>query len=475
MYRFKLATKARRHLWWLSELKVSVERSKFACRRVWNSTEGRPVDRPNVIVISVDSMACKHLSCYGYQRLTSPNMDKLAEVGVLFENVIAQSNWTKPALASLLTGLYPFVHKTDAQGETGDRVDVEVRNSAHVLDKRFRTMAQEFKDGGYATAGFSNGGYAHSFFGFGRGFDIYENTAGGLKSCSYRLLQWILDHSAEPFMAWIHAWDAHFPYMDRPPYNRRFVGRRASIRLDAANRHAINSGARTITNVELEFLRGLYDGAISYIDALIGNLAGELSRLKRFDNTLMVISADHGEAFMEHGYVEHTACLHSEVLRVPLILTGPGLPRGRRIPAQIRSIDIMPTVLRLCGLQPQAKTQGVSLLPWITGDVNTDLLAASETERGGGQVAVSDGRFKIIRQNADRRHYVYDVRADVDETTDISMSCPGITEMMEFQLEAWQEEVAHLADRYWSDSSTAESLEMKADVVDRLRALGYVE
>ena len=471
----ELISKARRHLWWCSELKASVEHSKFVSRRTWSRAHGHTFDRPNVIVLSVDSMACKHLSCYGYSRLTSPNMDKLAEAGVLFENVIAQSNWTKPALASLLTGLYPFVHKTDAQGETGDRVDVEVRNIAHVLDERFRTMAQELKDEGYATAAFSNGGYAHSFFGFDRGFDHYENSAGGLKSCSYRLLQWILDHSNQPFLAWIHAWDAHFPYMDRPPYNRKFVRRRASVRLDAFSRHLINSGERKITEEELEFLCGLYDGAISYVDMLIGKLVKELNRLELSDNTVLVISADHGEAFMEHGYVEHTACLHSEVLRVPLILVGPGVPRGRRIRSQVRSIDIMPTVLNLCGFPLQAKIQGVSLLPWITAEIKKDLIAASETERGGGQIAVSNGRFKIIRKNAEKRTDIYDVRRDVDETIDISKSCPGILEMMEFQLAAWQDEVAECANEYWSDSSTAESLEMKGEVVERLRALGYVE
>jgi arylsulfatase A-like enzyme len=474
MYNASLNSRLRPHLWWLPELKASVEHSKFLCRRSWSANrtyEGRP----NVIFLSVDSMACKHLGCYGYHRATSPNMDKLAETGVLFENVIAQSNWTKPALASIVTGLYPSVHKTDAQGETGDRVNVEVRNCAHVLDERFRTMAQEFQDGGYATAGFSNGGYAHSFFGFGRGFDVYENQAGGLKSSSYRLLQWTLGGLGKSFMAWIHAWDAHFPYMDRPPYNRKFVERRAPIRLDASIRHAINSGTRTITELEREFLCGLYDGAINYVDALIGNFVEELRNLKLLDNTFLVISADHGEAFMEHGYVEHTACLHSEVVRVPLIVVGPGLPQGRRVRSQVRSIDIMPTVLDLCGLYPKEKIQGVSLLPWITAHANGDLVSGSETERGGGQTALSDGRLKIIRKSTDKSFQVYDVLADVHEKNDISESYPDIREAMKSKLAAWENEVAFCAGQYWSESSSAEPLEMREEVVDRLKALGYVE
>jgi arylsulfatase A-like enzyme len=468
-----LHARLRRHVWWLKELAPAVEHYKFLLRSI--GFQAARSKRPNAILLSVDSMACKHLSCYGYRRSTSPNMDRIARSGVLFEHVIAQSNWTKPALASILTSLNPSVHKTDAQGETGDQIDVEIRKRAHVLDDRFRTMAEEFRQAGYATAAFSNGGYAHSFFGFGRGFDVYDNQAGGLKSCTYRLLQWICQNRVAPFMAWIHAWDAHFPYMDRPPYNRKFAKRRSRIVLDASIRHQINSGERILSAKELEFLRGLYDGAISYVDELIGVLVRELERLNLAESTFLVITADHGEAFMEHGYVEHTSCLHSEVLRVPLILLGPKLQRGQRIRSQVRSIDIMPTLLDLCGLTPGAEIQGVSLLPWITGNVSTHLLAASETERGGGQIALTDGRYKVIRRNTDNRMQIYDLVRDPEEKNDIAATCPKVRVAMESQLARWQSEATACADRYWSEDVAGKIREMKGEVMERLRNLGYVE
>ena len=474
MWTGKLTPRLRRQFWWLKEARPELERFKFLYRRA--RSEWRPAkQRPNVIFLSVDSMACQHLSCYGYKRTTSPNIDRLLQSGIVFENVIAQSNWTKPALASILTSLYPSVHETDAQGESGDRIDVEARNRAHVLDTRFRTIAQEFQDGNYATAGISNGGYAHSFFGFGRGFDLYDNSGGGLKSCMYRLLQWVLERSETPFMAWIHAWDAHFPYMDRPPYNRKFVTRRSPIVLDASIRHDINSGARSVTPDELDFLRGLYDGAIAYVDELIGTFVRELRRLQLFDNTIFVITADHGEAFMEHGFMEHTPCLHGEVLRVPLIVCGPGLDRGKRIKSQVRSIDIMPTLLDLCGIASKNEIQGVSLLPWIKGLASDDLLAVSETERGGGQTALSDGHYKIIRKNAENSFRLYDIVADRDERNDLAVSCPEILNAMKAQLSLWERDVTSCADRYWSDATSSETLEMRPEVVDRLRDLGYVE
>ena len=471
----KIGSGLRNQFWWLKEVRPEVERYRFLLEGKPNNWRSATDGLPNVILLSIDSMGAKHLGSYGYSRPTSPNMDRIAHSGVLFENVIAQSNWTKPALASILTSLYPFVHKTDAQGETGDRVDVDVRDRSHVLDPRFRTMAEDFRDGGYATAGFSNGGYAHSFFGFGRGFDVYDNEAGGLESCTYRMLRWICRNNIMPFMAWIHAWDVHFPYMDRPPYNRKFVKQRARIVLNASVRHQINSGERDLSAVELEFLRGLYDGAICYADDLIGLIVRELERLGLSDNTVLVITADHGEAFMEHGYIEHTACLHNEVIRVPLILSGPTLPRGRRIRSQVRSIDIMPTLLDLCGLAPKAEVEGTSLLPLIAGAENNDLVAASETERGGGQTAFTDGRYKLIHKHAAGFVQLYELMQDPDEQCDISNTHPGICSAMESQVLSWKQQVASCGDRYWCGHTPGPAIDMQRDLIGRLRDLGYIE
>lgn len=469
-----LRSKLRRQLWWLREIKPELERRKFLSQKRQNGWKPSSENRPNIILLSVDSMAARHLGCYGYGRKTSPVMDRLAASGVLFENVIAQTNWTKPSLASLHTSLYPSVHKTDSRGETGDRVDEQARNRANILDARFRTMAQEFKDGGYVTAGISNGGYTHSFFGFSKGFDYYENEGGGMKSCSYRMLQWLLNNSGVPFFAWIHAWDIHFPYMDRPPYNRMFTSKRAEIVLDAATRYRVNQGERRLAPAELGFLEGMYDGAIKYVDDLIEQFVKELECLGLLDNTILAITADHGEAFLEHGFVEHTECLYGEVLQVPLILIGRGMEAGHRISPQVRLIDVMPTLLEFAGLSPQADIQGVSLLPWVSGVVRNDLVAASETERGGGQVAISDGRYKLIHHRVDGRNELYDLSADPKEKRDVSRSDPENLAKMHDLLDSWEREAKFRAAQYWSDGA-AENAEMSVEVVGRLKDLGYLE
>ena len=471
----RIKSRLRHHLWWIQEARAEMERRKFLSqkrKRGWHPPMGKA---PNVILLSVDSMGAKHLSCYGYDRATSPTMDRLAESGVLFENVIAQANWTKPSLASLHTSLYPSVHKTDSRGEAGDRVDEQARNRANVLDVRFRTMAQEFKAGGYVTAGISNGGYAHSFFGFDRGFDHYDNEGGGLKSCTYRLLRWLLGNAGAPFFGWIHCWDLHFPYKDRPPYNRMFTRRRAEILLDSVTRYRINHGKQAITRDELESLKGMYDGAINYVDDLIATFVKELDQLGLSQNTILVITADHGEAFMEHGFIEHTECLYGEVLRVPLILIGPRLGRGKRIKSQVRLLDVMPTLLDLCGLASQAELQGRSLLSRIQDEPGNDLLAVSETERGGGQTALSDGQHKIIKRRADNRVELYDLAADPQEATNIAPGDPETRSAMEARLSSWEGEMRFWADRYWSDAAGAENAEMSVEVVGRLKDLGYLE
>jgi arylsulfatase A-like enzyme len=464
----------RRRLWWIKEARNEGQRYAFLADRALNRRPRSAYDAPNVLVVSLDSVGAGHLGCYGYGKSTSPNIDRLAEKGIVFENTRTQANWTKPALASLLTSLCPSVHRTDSQGETGDRVDDSSRQRANVLDNRFRTAAQDFHDAGYATAGISDGGYTHSFFGFARGFDYYENRGGGLKSCMYRLLRWIRQRPEAPFFGWIHAWDAHFPYMDRPPYNSMFVNHRSDLVLNSATRHEINNGRRKLHTADVEFQKGLFDGAINYLDKQVGSLVHELERLGLLANTLLVITADHGEAFMEHQLVEHTECLYDEVLRVPLIFFGPGLTGGRRVREQVRSIDIMPTLLDFCGLSPKSEIQGVSLVPRFLGGPSDSLMAASETERGGRQTALCDGRFKLIVRKSDRRTELYDLERDPGEIVNLALSHPDLRGIVEAQMASWENQTAACAQRYWQDA-TEQSAELNAEVVGRLTDLGYLD
>lgn len=470
----QLWSRFRRRFWWLKEARQEQERLKFLGRSVTRKWKARST-APNVLLLSIDSLSAKHLGCYGYDRPTSPNLDRLAQSGVLFQNVMAQVNWTKPALASLLTSLYPSVHRTDSVDESGDRVDGGVNRRVNILDTRFRTLAREFKDNGYRTVGASNGGYAHSLFGFSRGFDFYDDHGGGLKSCFYRMMQWLWREPGTPFFGFIHCWDSHFPYMDRPPYNHLFVSRRADILLDSVTRNRVNRRQRSLSSCELDFLKGLFDGSIVYVDQQIAALVNELHRLGLAENTIIAITADHGEAFMEHDVVEHTECLYNEVLHIPLILIGPGLQPGSKVSAQVRSIDIGPTLLDLCGFRPKAEVQGVPLRPWIAGKETRPLLAVSETRRNGGMNAICDGRYKLISRQTSNQVELYDLHHDPEERTDLASTSDLLLRSMTERLRMWEEETRMCAERYWPEDVHDETVDVQPEVVERLRNLGYVE
>lgn len=461
----------RRRLWWIKALQEEREKKKYLAE-LRSAPRTTSSASKNVFLLSVDSLGAKHLGCYGYSRSVSPNLDLVSKRGVLFDRVITQASWTKPALASIHTSLFPSVHKADSAGEAGDRVGVQ---SANILSDRFCTLAECFRQGGYGTAGFTDGGYAHSFFGFGRGFEHYDNAAGGLKSCLSRALRWVLHHRDKPFFVYIHCWDAHFPYTDRPPYNRRFIDKRAGIVLDSRTRSEINKGQRKLSPREMEFLRGMYDGCINLVDDQIPFLLNELERLGVADKTILAVTGDHGEAFGEHGILEHTECIYNEVLRVPLILCGPDLPAGTRISSQARSIDIMPTLLDLCGRMSPPNIEGVSLVPWIKGQRQDHLVAVTETERRGGQVAIQDGRYKLIQKKGEGGIELYDLVSDPNENTDISKTQPQLLSMMEEALASWEYQMEKLRQDYWSGGDKAESNEVSPEVLERLQNLGYIE
>lgn len=464
----------RRRLWWVKELPPLAQQSLFRVERRVRRIVPH-AQRPNVILLSVDSMGAGHLGCYGYERPTSPELDRLAAAGVLFENVLTQSTWTKPALASMLTALYPSVHRADSVGEAGDSARQADAREVSVLTDRFRTLAQELAEAGYATVGFTNGGYAHSFFGFGRGFDLYDDQAGSFKSCSYRLLRWALRLPAgTPFFAFIHCWDVHFPYLDRPPFNRMFGRPRPGVVLNAKLRSAVNKGRRQLTADEVENLRAQYDGGIRYADGHIGRFAAELRSLGLLDRTILAITADHGEAFMEHGRIEHTRCIYNEVLRIPLIMHGPELRGPYRVRAQVRAIDIMPTLLDLCGLVPKDEVQGVNLEPWMHGRREDDLLAVTETIRAGGQRAISDGKFKLIHFHEGDRTELYDLAADPGERRDLAARRPDLRARLADRLQTWEEETEAVRARYWDGAGESGRAEMSPEVIRRLEELGYL-
>jgi arylsulfatase A-like enzyme len=349
-------------------------------------------DLPNVLVIVVDTLRADHLSSYGYARPTSPNLDRIARQGVLFESAFSTSSWTQPSHASMLTGRYTYEHGADAYRR---------------LDDRYPTIAEALQARGYRTGAFSaNFRVFCRRLGFGRGFhhfeDYYRSVDTILVSTFYgrmveeyvlhrgfgfedqigrrwvdaincAVLGWIDRDQGRPFFAFLNYFDVHDPYVPPQPYRSMFSPLENPGGL-------INSywGVDHIyvltTPEQLQGEIDAYDGAIAYVDHHIDQLLGELQARGLAENTLVVITSDHGESFGEHGLLQHTNSLYREVIHVPLLFLWPGhLPDGVRVDEPVTIAALPATLLDLIGEDGQALFPGPSLTRlWQDLEVTVD-------------------------------------------------------------------------------------------------------
>lgn len=323
-------------------------------------------DKPlNVIIMGVDTLRPDHLSCYGYQRKTSPNIDRLAAGGALMLHNVSQAPWTLPSFASLLTSLYPHQHGASSglsQIRTG-----------------FPTLGSILLENGYTTAALVNSRVLNPELKLDRGFEFYDPPGPVPRLAdedTRQALAWI-DKQTKPFFLFLHYFDPHEPYAPPAPcdtlYDPGYSGnlaRKAFVLADEFPDHMI-AGSETMRRATPEdwaHVNALYDGEITFTDAAVGELIkglGERGLLKR---TLLVLVGDHGEEFYEHKSFGHGHSLHSEVINVPLIFSLPGVIAGNaRISDQTRSIDVLPTVLDVLGIKAQGNFEGTSLVPLLTG------------------------------------------------------------------------------------------------------------
>ena len=321
-------------------------------------------DRPDVVLITLDTTRADHLGCYGHSKPISPNLDRFAAAGALFTQAIAQASVTPVSHASILTGLNPYTH--------GLRVMHGV--SENTLADSQITLAEVLKEAGYATAAFVSAFPVTEHFGLHQGFDVFDaefldepadqvvsaegvvNTGKNQRRADEttdRALAWLAS-ATSPFFVWIHYFDPHDAQVLPPQEVLARYGR-------------VPEGA-----TERDVLRILYDVEIEYMDAQLGRVLDRIEQTQRADKTVVSVVADHGEGLGDHNWWTH-GLLYQEQVRVPLIVRGPGVPAGRRIEYLVRTIDLMPTVLGLAGLERAAwpKMEGHSLVP-LLADGATD-------------------------------------------------------------------------------------------------------
>ena len=423
-----------------------------------------PARPPNVLLISIDTLRPSMLGCYGYERPTSPTLDLLAAEGALFENAFTTSPWTLPAHASLLTGLYPRHH-----GATTER---------RALRRSIPTLGEILSKEGFATMAVVNSHYVSRRYGFSRGFDefVYIEERMSEREPSEVVdtaLAWLSKNREVPFFLFLHDYDVHSDYGALPEYEKIFV-RPYEGRINGSTEQLLEFSNEPfdMNASDVEHLIDLYAAGIRQTDAELARLIEHLRATEELEHTLIIVTSDHGEEFLEHGGVLHARTQYDEVIRIPLILSGPGVPRGRRIVEPVSINDILPTTLALLGLPWEGAFDGIDASElWRAGpsEAARERILFGEADQDNEKPDITRsaryGPYKLIYNRLTQHSALYDLRADPGERHDVSDAQPEIKRQLMRELRRFE------SVRMAGDRLPAIDEETKR----RLEGLGYVQ
>ncbi len=339
---------------------------------VGGSTESSRDDLPDILLVSLDTLRADRLSCYGHERETSPRIDEIAESGVRFDEVHAPSSNTKPSHMSLFTGFDPLAHDVRPV-----KLKAVIRPA---LSASIPTLPELLREAGYRTASFTDRGGLPPSAGFGRGFDHQRAEWEELDKKVAAVSRYLRTVDTDrPFFLFFHTYETHAPYLPPEPfrgeytdpdYDGEFLTRYTELAGTPMSEFWREKGRflRTwpeMTDADVRFASDLYDEEVAWTDRQVGRL-WDIFRRERGEDALFVLFSDHGEAFFEHERLGHQRNLYAELVRVPLILVGPGLPAGLIVDEPVTLTALLPTLLAHLGL-PAVETQEPSFLPLLEG------------------------------------------------------------------------------------------------------------
>ena len=433
-------------------------------------------ESPPIILVDIDTLRADHLGCYGYERDTSPEIDRFAEQAARFEWAFSQGPNTPPSQASILTSLYPSTH-----GRIFD---------AEKISEKAEALAESLAAAGYRTAAFVDGGLMSKGFGLEQGFELYDHRPGGVKRIGPKVERWLDEHlrdpqtAGRPFLLLAHTYDVHSPYEVTPqPYRNRYLGqlrepptpdfrKKMSARMAKIRRSHDQQPYPQLPERDVEYAKAFYDGGIRHVDAWFGRFRRFLEARNLYEQSIIVIISDHGDTFQEHGDLFHGQ-IYSPVTRIPMIIRLPnGASAGVYTPV-VESIDLMPTVLDAVDVEIPAAAQGQSLLPLMQGRAgveSVDQIAVSESPFYGRRIAVASESHRLFVTEQGRLEEIYHYREDPLEQEDLIEQPPGVLQKLRGHLRDWRELVAS------TELGTDEKVEEVDDeMLAQLVALGYVE
>ncbi|MHC4944949.1 MAG: sulfatase [Planctomycetota bacterium] len=391
---------------------------------------------PNVLVLCVDALRADHLACYGYDRATSPYLDALADRSLVFENAMSPCSWTLPATASLLTGLHPNTH-----GVLG--------HTRNYLVNGITTLAEYLTWYGVTTAAFSANVLVCSAINFNQGFERFIENDEPAEGVNADLFAWLEECGPFQFFAYVHYMEPHSPYSAPGAYRQHFDPDYEETRSFAGAlpemwRHG--KIPREFTDEEFQHLVNLYDSEIHYWDLNFKRLLERLEELGLADKTIIVVTADHGEEFMDHDALGHGLTLYNEVIHVPLVLHDPRMKRGSRIEAHVDTTGLFNTVARLAGFPAPDFTQVKGMLPpaeipsrFQALYSSTDSNMPKMPERWASVIAWP---WKLISEVRGKEDKLFNLEADPKEKQNLLDKHPDESRRLKLQVKDWYERTA---------------------------------
>lgn len=459
-----------------------------------SSSEEGPGARPNVLVVLIDTVRGDHVSAYGYARETSPEIDAIARDGVRFTRAYAQSNWTKPSVASLFTGLYPRHHGvvigSAAMDEAGELKKVE-KLGAYPMPDDLPLLAEAFRANGYETLGFVENSHVNETQGFGRGFDDYRRVVPAERFLRRELKRRVSD---APVFAYLHLIGPHDPYDNEKDHFGHYRDRFGKSESSVDFKDLAYKKRDDLTSADVERAVALYDAELAYYDEnRFGTLMKWLRKSGQYDDWLIVVTSDHGEELYERQGWAHGHTLYEEVIRVPLVVKLPKgrttLPPGTALDEVVELVDLFPTLTDLAGIETAHAHahDGESLATLLRGerDVDPHAVAISEhsthTQEQVLGAAIISRNHKLVEAydfanalplkiQGDRREAFFDLVRDPEEKVNLHDASPELVATLRDSLNARVGASPRI-----KHTTGTEMVELSDEETAHLRALGYIK
>ena len=417
---------------------------------------------PNVILIVVDTLRADHLSCYGYSRKTSPNIDNLSLDSVLFKNAISPAPWTAPSIGSLLTSQYPSV--------------LGFKDDAVKINDKFLTLAEIFKENYYKTKGIISHEYVSHKVGFNQGFDSYDedNSRGeydiSSPSITEKAISFIKEHHKNhKFFLFLHYFDPHCNFNMHPNYN--YYPNYSGTLTSGQTQVELLEKAPSMSADDIKYIKALYDSEISFTDEYIGKFLNKLKELGLYNNTLIIFTADHGEEFLERGdyWIGHCKTLYQELIHVPLIIKLPGKNKKKIIDKYIGLIDLMPTIIDYAGLRIPNEYEGEIVNINDEKELKSKIII-SETKKKANLQSVIWRPWKFIYDPNGNLEQLFNLKKDPNESKNVALKDERILKEMETILQNWNDYV-----KLNKSEAKAQIPNFTEEQKKRLKSLGYIK